>query len=87
MTIKARLGHLELTLPKYDLFSDPRCIEMMKGLRLPLPDATPQSVLDEGLTKLLAIQAAKMRSKNKLVREFRKWSDTIHAQYGEATNG
>ena len=33
MTIKARLGHLELTLPRYDLFADPRCIEMMDALQ------------------------------------------------------
>ena len=87
MTTKARLGHLEMTLPRYDLFEDPRCIELMEALRLPLPDASPQAILDDGLQKLLGIQAAKMRSKNKLVREFRHWSDGIHQQFGDVKNG
>ena len=87
MTLKTRLGHLELTLPRYDLFADSRCIELMEALHLPLPDNAPEAVLDLGLAKLVAIQAAPMRSKNKLVREFRQWSDSIHEQYGEIKNG
>ena len=77
-----RISNLERSLPSHDVAA---CLaDLQKVLRLPLPDATTQSELDEGFQRLIEIQTAIPISRaevDRLTIEFRSWSDSIHAKY------
>lgn len=58
--------------------------KLLEHLRCPLPPATPQEILDEGLRRLQQLQAA-LRidiDDQHCFSEFREWAAAIHKKYG-----
>jgi hypothetical protein len=60
--------------------------QLQTELGLPLPDDVPADVLEEGLRRIIAVQAAIRRDRNnpQAVEGFRRWVASIHKRdWGE----
>ena len=81
-----RVANLERTQPNHDIGA---CLlDLKKGLHLPLPDSSTQNEIDEGFQKLVEIQRVGRADESfgraetqKLLEEFRVWTDSIHEKY------
>jgi len=80
ISLNRRLQDLELMAPRHNV---ERCMaDLRLVLNLPLPSSTPQSMINIGLKKLLAIRECSADKRDELTAAFRTWSDGIHQKFG-----